>query len=170
MAYYWKLTYGSYDDLKTIFIPPEPKNMEGLTPIQVVQRRWDSGQPIHTSNGSIAASMVREFVPTDKPYSDQALLEAGAKAFKEAIVTDMGSIKTRSGVEVKYEGIAGKWVKQVTTQQQWERYYSRIDSYHKLYNESGMVTMAFRKATHDIDVMLTPECTDKEVELLTKDR
>jgi len=170
MSYYWKLTYGPRDDLRELMIPPEPKNIQGKTPIDVVKQRWDSGQPIHTSTGSIPANQIKSFEQTDRPYSDHELLEAGARAFNEAIETDMGGVTTQSGVVVRYKGIAGKWVKQITTQNQWEKYYSKIESYHKLYDEGGMVTMAFKKAVHDIDVMLTPECTDKEVEMLTKDR
>lgn len=154
MSYYWKLTYGARDDLREIMIPPEPKNIQGLTPVDVVNQRWENGLPIKTSTSSIPASQIKGFEQTDKLYSNRALLEAGARAFKEPIVTDIG--------------IAAKWVKQITTNQQWEKYYSHIDSYHRLYNEGGMVTMAFKKATHDIDTMLTPVCTDKEIGMLTE--
>lgn len=167
MAYYWKLVYGAYDDLKTIMVPPEPKNAQGLTPIQVVKKRWENNQPVHTSQASISPHEIREFSPTDTLYTDQVLLEAGARAFREPLQTNMGSVRTMHNATVQYKGVASKWVKQITTKDKWERYYSRIDSYHKLYDD-GMVTMAFRKAVHDIDPMITPECSENEVYMLTK--
>lgn len=168
MSYYWKLTYGPRDDLREIMIPPEPTNIQGLTPIDIVNQRWENGLPIKTLTSSIPANQIKGFEKSDRPYSDSKLLEAGARAFKEAIETDMGTVMSMNGVTVPYKGIAAKWVKQITTAQKWEKYYVAFDSYRKLYEESGMVTMAFKKATHDIDVMLTPECTQQEVDLLTK--
>lgn len=185
MSYYWKLVYGSWKDLKEILIPPEPKNLQGQSPIDVVKQRWDGGQPIHTSNGSVAASDVRSFDPTNKVYGSQALLEAGARAFKEPIYTDMGSTTYLSKgngskrffgdkltedrvIEVKYTGVLHKWVKQIVTQSEWDKWYSQHHSYRKLSTDGGMVTVAFVKASHDINPVITPECTDKEVEMLNK--
>lgn len=164
MEFYWELKYGTRDELRTIDIPPDK--------VAEVQRKWDNGQPIHTSRGSIPPSQIKEFSPTERPYGNQALLEAGARAFHEPIYKTLPqtqNFETQAGqlIEISYEVVEAKWVKQVTTMDKWGRYYSAIPAYHLLEEANGMATMAFRLGTHDIDPTKTPECTVDEVKKLT---
>lgn len=165
MEFYWQLKYGPRDELKTLYIPPAQ--------VANVQRKWDNGQPIHTTTGSIPPSQIKEFSPSDKPFGSQALLEAGARAFHEPIyktLPEKQRFRTQAGetIEIPYEVIEGKWVKQVTTTDKWGRYYSAIPAYRLLEESGGMAIMAFKLATHDIDPTKTPECTAEEVKRLTR--
>lgn len=146
MEFYWKLEYGDYRDPKSVMIPPGK--------VQVVQKRWDNGDPIHLNTGSIPANQIRSFEITNRPVTEQPLIEGAAQAFKEPILTK--------------NGIACKWVKKDVTQDQWNRYFSSIPGYKRLFDDSTMVTVAFIKAIHDIDVNKTPYCTPEEVKYLTK--
>lgn len=164
MEYYWQLKYGPRDELKTLYIPPDK--------VVDVQRKWDNSLPIHTSSGSIPPSQIKEFSPSEKPFGNQQLLEAGARAFHEPIYKTLPEkhrfqAQGKEAIEFSYEVIEAKWVKQVTTNDKWGRYYSALPAYHMLEEANGMVVMAFKVATHDIDPTNTPECTEEEVRKLT---
>lgn len=165
MEFYWQLKYGPRDELKTLYIPPDK--------VVSVQHKWDNGLPIHTTTGSIPPSQIKEFSPSDKPFGQQALLESGARAFHEPIykiLPEKQRFQRQGGdvIEISYEVIEAKWVKQVTTTDKWGRYYSAIPAYHLLEEANGMAVMAFQLGTHDIDPMKTPECSQDEVKKLTR--
>jgi hypothetical protein len=155
MNYYWILSYGMRDDLEHIYIPPNA--------VDEVKRKWDAGEPIHTTRGSVPARDIRSFEPSDKPYGDQKLLQAAAKAFNEPVVN---TVEDRG---ITYESVEAEWVKQVVTQRKWDKYYSGIPSYHKLADEGAYVVMAFRLPVHQVDERRTPKCSEQEVKsLLTR--
>lgn len=107
-------------------IPPEL--------VEVIKKRWDSGQPIHTrSRGSIPASSIYALRPTARLVSDPKLLEDAARAFREPIYTE--------------DGVVAKWVKKDVTITMWEKHYSKL-GYRKLAEDAGIVTMAWRLPAH----------------------
>lgn len=142
MEFYWELV--QFDGTR-IEVPPAA--------VEVIKRRWDAGQPIHTARqGSIPHNQIKHFRPTDKVFTAQPLLEAAAQAFNEPVVES--------------EAIMCRWVKKRVTQQNWGRYYSH-HPYKKLGEEGGMVLVGFRLPIHQINAVNTPYCTDDEVRELT---
>lgn len=148
--YYWEITERDGTVTK---IPPDS--------VEVVQRRWGDGKPIHTRTRSIPANQITSFRITGQRYSDQPLIEAASQAFREPIYTKT----VEKGVE--YEAIQARWVKSVMPMERWQRYYSNIPSYHYLGEVNGMAEVAFVVATHSIDVNKTAYCTEDEITRLT---
>lgn len=149
--YYWELV--QFDGTVTP-IPP--------TAVKMVKRRWDNGDPIHTSAGSVPASTIKSFRQTDKLFNSQPLIEDVARAFNEPI------IEKRVGANgIEEEVVIVRWVKKNVTQDRYNRYYSNIPGYKSLGEENGMVVMAFRQPIHQINHELQQECTESEVEKLT---
>lgn len=146
MEFYWQLTYGDYKDLQSVKIPPAS--------VETIKRRWSAGDVIHLSTGSIPANQVRSFEITDKQFNAVPLLEAASQAFNEPVVTD--------------EGIGTRWVKKPVTQAKWDKYYSASPGYKYLDQMNNMVMVAFKVATHDVDVTKTPYCNESEVQQLTR--
>lgn len=146
MEYYWRLVYGPKDDTQTLRVPPQF--------VAEIRRKWDAGQAVHTTQGSVPAFLIREFAPTSEPYTDQKLLEGAAKAFGEPLLYEDGSI-------------ACKWVKMMVTTKEYEQHYSKLPSYKLLERSDPHVTVAFRKPVHEINSIVTPECTDVEIKRLT---
>lgn len=144
--YYWILKYGDYKDLKTVMIPPSA--------VETVKHRWDNGEPIHTTNGSIPANQIREFERSDRRYTEQPLLESAAQAFHEAIVNPDESVQT-------------KWVKKNVTNNKWDKYYSANPAYRRLGEFNGMVSIAFQVPTHLIDPTAVDYCSDSDITTLT---
>jgi hypothetical protein len=142
--YYWRLVYGQFGELSTAFIPPNAVDM--------IKRRWDNGQPIHLNTGSVPANQIREFAVSERPFGNQKLLEDAAQAFHEPLL--------------KGEAIEARWVKQTTTSDRWNKYYSQLPSYKKLNDDGAMTTMAFRQAVHAINPQVTPYCTPDEIKRL----
>lgn len=146
MEFYWKLEYGDYKDLKSIMIPPAS--------VEAVKRRWEQGQPINLSQGSIPPSQIRSFEMSDKPFSSQPMLTAGAaQAFHEPIITA--------------DGVEARWVKKSVTKNSWEKRYSQINGYKLLGDDGNMAVVAFKLATHDVNPGVTPYCTEAEIKMLT---
>lgn len=142
MNYYWRLTYGDYKDPKEVLIPPAS--------VDQVKRKMDNGEPIHITGGSIPANQIRDFEITDKLFTTQHLLEGAAQAFHEPIITENGDI-------------AVKWVKKSMPQRLYAKLYNAIPAYRVLSNDGGLVTVAFRVGTHDINFNTVTECTPEEI-------
>lgn len=149
MNYYWELRYGDWKDLKRIIIPPSA--------VDTVKRRWDNGEPIHTTTGSIPANQIKEFEITDKLFNPQPLIEDVARVFNEPVLTEDGSVVAR-------------WVKRPVTRQKWEKYYSISQGYRYLDDQNGMVMMAFSLPVHQIDLHNTTYCSQEELIRLTNKR
>lgn len=143
MEYYWELIQ---HDGTRIEIPPEA--------VATVKRRWDKGEPIHTSTGSIPANQIKKFQQTDKAFTTTPLLEAAAQAFGEPMFKEDGSVKAR-------------WVKKNVTQDRWNRHFAALPSYRQLGEFNGMVTIAFVLPIHQIDATSLSYCTDEEIRSLT---
>lgn len=141
--YYWELVRR---DGTTVDIPPNA--------VETVQRRWDSKQPIHTTNGSIPYGDIQDFRKTSKLYGQRMLAEQAAQAFDEAIFTEDGSVQAR-------------WVKKEVSPHEYQKHYSAIPSYHRLADENEMVWVAFKLAVHDVDLARLQYCTQQEVNKLT---
>lgn len=153
--FYWQITER---DGTVTRIPPDS--------VEVVQRRWGEGKPIHTNTRSIAANQITSFRISNQRYTgqpEQKLLEDASQVFNEPIYSQVEGLHGR-----KYEAVQARWVKTVVTMERWQRYYSSIPSYHLLGEVNGMAEVAFLVATHDIDVNKTPYCSNAEVQRLTK--
>lgn len=133
--YYWEIVK---KDGTKVDIPPQA--------VEVVKRRWNEGQPIHTTSESIPANQIKDFRKTSRPHG-QPLLEAAAQAFKEPLINPDGSL-------------AVTWVKVVVSPHEYQTYYSKLPAYKKL----GKDMVAFRKPIHEI----TNEayCTEEEIRRL----
>src|SRR5258708_27912426 len=83
-SFYWEL---AQRDGTLLDIPPN------LVP--EIKKRMDSGQVIHTNSMSIPISEVKYFRQTEKPYSTVPLIEAAARAFREPMYAQDGSIKVK---------------------------------------------------------------------------
>lgn len=141
---YWELV--TKDGETRIEIPPAS--------VDIVKKRWNAGEPIHTKNyGSIAANTIKYFRPTTKVYGQLPLLEAASQAFGEPIYNDDGSIISR-------------WVTSEVTNMEYAKLYSHVPAYRKLRSDGGLVTVAFLKPVHAIDVNKTPYCTEEEEKML----
>lgn len=153
--FYWKLEYGDFNDLKSVMIPPAS--------VEQVKRRWEQGQPINLNTGSIPPNQIRSFEITDRPFGEvPRLAESAAQAFHEPIyhpVTGIGLVEEQA-IEVR-------WVKKLVTRQQWEKKFSAIPGYTFLGEYNGMALVAFRVATHDIDLTKVDYCTEDEISQLT---
>lgn len=149
--FYWEITER---DGTVTRIPPDS--------VEVVQRRWGEGKPIHTRLRSIPSQQITSFRITNTRFTTQPLLEAASQAFKEPMFT------TTEDNGITYEAVQARWVKTVVTMDRWQRYYSSIPSYRFLGELNGMAEVAFRVATHDIDVNKTPYCTDDEIATLER--
>lgn len=143
MDYYWILE--QRDGTKN-YIPPEA--------VPIVKRRWENKLPINLDVGSIAPSQIVKFEKSDRPFTDQQLLEDVAQAFKEPIYNDDDSIQTT-------------WVKTNVTRAKWDKHFSSIPGYRKLGDTGGLITIAFRVATHEVNRETTTPCTNDEIERLT---
>lgn len=146
MDFYWQLTQ---KDGTTILIPPEA--------VERVQHWMSAKEPILLKSAVIPYSEVKGFEATSKAYSNVPLLEEAAAAFKEPIFTEDGSMQAR-------------WVKKAVTQREYQNYFSKIPSYHKLDEDGARVWVAFLIAVHDIDHTRVDNCTDAESERLDATR
>lgn len=145
MEMYWELR--QWDGTVTM-IPPQYRDL--------VLRKWKAGEPIDMgNNGTISAKSISSFHPSNRPYGAQQLLEAASQIFNEPVINPDGSIQS-------------VWVKRPVSQSWWEKHYSRIPSYKRLHDEDGQVIIAFRMATHEVDVSGTlRRCDEDEVKKLT---
>lgn len=143
MDYYWEII--QFDGTRTE-IPPEA--------VPVVKRRWENGQPIHTTNESIPANQIKTFRKTAKPYGQQPLLEAVAAAFDDPVITEDGSIKAR-------------WVKKTVSQAEWKK-LGGTGAYRKLADDGGLIVVGFMLPVHQIDLQIVDYCTEQEIQQLTR--
>lgn len=144
MEFYWELIYWVDNPRETsrLEIPPSG--------VQVIQRRMDNGQPIHTArSGTIPANKISGFRPTDRQYNPQPLLEAAAHAFNEPVFNG--------------ETIVSRWVKKPVPQDKWNRYYAAQPSYRNVGDMGGMTMMAFKQPVHQIDLTVVQYCTEEEI-------
>lgn len=141
--YYWELIL--FDGTTTL-IPPAASDL--------IKKRWDDGQPIHLSTGSVPANQIKSFKPTDKPFTQTKLIEDVSQAFNEPLLNNDGSIVFR-------------WVKKAVTREKYNKHYSNVPSYRFL-NDDGMVTIAFRLPVHMIEQTITPYCDEQEIKVLTQ--
>lgn len=142
MNFWWELV--TRDDTR-IEIPPSA--------VEVVKRRMSSGEPVHTRTMTIPVNQITKFQITDKPFSDQLLLDSAAQAFNDPVYNDEGDIMV-------------KWVKKTVTQDRWNKFYSPSPGYKHLSDENGMIVTAFRLPIHLIDDKVS-YCDDNEVNKLT---
>lgn len=138
MEYYWLL---ETRDGNIVEIPPSA--------VKTVQRRWDEKLPIHTTNGSIPHTEIKDFRQSSKPHGAQPLMEAAAAAFHEPIVNPDGSIACR-------------WVKKHVSQRDWNKLYAGIPANRKLGDDRGMVVVAVFLPIHEIDTTVHSYCTEEE--------
>lgn len=143
--FYWELVQ---HDGTRLEIPPGKD-------VETIKKRMQDGQPINTRSMVVPVNQIKFFRMTDRPFSTQPLLDAAAQAFNEPVLNDDGSI-------------AVKWVKLHATQSKWEKFYAPSPGYKQLPSENGMAVVAFKKPIHEIDVSITPYCSDEEVLLLIK--
>lgn len=143
MEYYWKLT--QYDGTE-VDLPP------AIVPI--IKRRMTSGEPINLKTATIPVNQIKSFRISERPFLDTPLLEEAAGVFGEPLEQN-GDMVVR-------------WVKKMVPQDKWNKYYSPNVAYRKLGEENSMVIVAFRLPVHQINQMLTPYCTDAEVNKLNK--
>lgn len=147
--FYWELV--KWDGER---IPVKPANVE------FVQNKLKTGEGfITTKNRSIAVKDIKDFVATDRPYTDQKLLaEGAAQAFNEPIYiereTEYGYTETC---------VEGKWVKKVVTARRYNSYY-RFGSYRLLEEDDSTAVIAFRLPTHIIDHHTVMEITEQEIQ------
>jgi hypothetical protein len=139
---YWELIDREGNRLE---IPPEA--------VEIVKKRWNNGDPVHTSEGSMSAKDIRYFRPTSKRYGAQPLLEAAAQAFGEPVINEDGST-------------AVKWVKKDVPHREFARYYSNIPAYRKIASDGSMVTVAFRLPVHEINPELVEYCNQDDLQYL----
>lgn len=144
MNHYWELTLR---DGTKVQIPPEG--------VEVVQRRWDQGRPISTRRQVIPPNQIVSFEQTSRVKTDVPLIEAAAQAFKEPMEEEVNG-------EIV---IQARWVKKQVTQREWEKFYS-ASGYKRLPDEGGMVVVAFRLPTHQIDSKVS-YCSDSDIKVLT---
>lgn len=142
MEYYWEIIRR---DEPPILIPPDA--------VDTVKKRWDAGQPIHTTSGSVPHHQILDFRISTTRYTTQPLLEEVSQAFNEPMVED--------------GNVAYKWVKKLVPGRMYQKHYSAIPAYRKLSEQSGMVWIAFKQPVHQIDSMQVDVCTEVEVSHLT---
>jgi hypothetical protein len=142
VEYYWELILR---DGTKYEIPPAA--------VGTVNKRMGSKEPIFINTATIPFAQVEHFRQTDKVFG-QPLLDAVAQAFKEPVITD--------------NGIQARWVKKRVTQRDFNKKFAALPAYRKLEEGNGMVTIAFRLATHDINVNTVDYCTDEEALTLTQ--
>jgi hypothetical protein len=140
--HYWAL---KTRDGITINIPPKA--------VEVVKRRWDSGQPIHTSTQTIPANQIVSFEKTARTKTDIPLIEAAAAAFNQPIITEAG--------------VASRWVKKDVSQGEFSQFYSKNPSYRKLSGDGGLVVVAFKLPVHLFDSSKLQYCSDIDIKQLT---
>lgn len=139
MSYYWELV--TKDDSR-YEIPPEV--------VPVVQRRIGNKDPINLSTASIPYGDIKHFRITDKPFGEQLVLEAAARAFNQPIINDDGSIVCR-------------WVKKSVPHQLYGKHYAHLQGYHHLSDDGNMVVIAFKVAAHDVSPDRVAYCTVDEI-------
>lgn len=142
--YYWRLTLR---DGREVDIPPKY--------VDIVKRKMDDREPIHTTSGSIPFSSIDSFDRTSRRFTDTALLEGAAQAFKEPLFTESG-------------GVAARWVKKVVSQHEYDRKYSKSPQYRRLQDNDGMVVIAFVIPTHLFNKSLMEYCTEEEERTLER--
>lgn len=149
MKFYWELV--QFDDTVSL-IPPDS--------VEVVKRRWADGQPIHLETMSIPANQIKKFTISEKPYSNQKLLEGVAQAFDEPILD-----KRETAWGYTDETIRCRWVKKTVTNDKWIRFYSNIPGYKFLREDMGMTVVGFKLPVHMRSAV--DNCSEDEVKILT---
>lgn len=124
------------------------------TAVELVQRRWDAGQAIHTEQRSIPAHQIKSFSRSNRPYSRVPLLEAAAGAFNMPLESEVG--------------IICRWVKKSVTQQQYNKFNSHIPAYHWLSEGGGLVSIGFMCPAHLVEKQSVEYCTEDEIVILTR--
>ena len=140
--HYWEL---KTKDGASIQIPPSA--------VDIVKRRWDAGQPIHTTALTVSPRDIVSFEKSTKIWSEVPLVEAAAQAFHEPIVSE--------------NGIVARWVKKDVTQGEFNQFYSKNPAYRKLKNDAGLVVVAFKLPVHLCDESKVQYCTNDDIMSLT---
>ena len=140
--HYWEL---KTKDGASIQIPPSA--------VDIVKRRWDAGQPIHTTARTVPPRDIVSFEKSTKILSEVPLVEAAAQAFNEPIVSE--------------NGIVARWVKKDVTQGEFNQFYSKNPAYRKLKNDAGLVVVAFKLPVHLCDESKVQYCTNDDIMSLT---
>lgn len=152
MDYYWEL---SLKDGTKIQIPPKY--------VQGIRTKLKNREPIDTTRRTILYAEVDSFEQTLKTeLGEQKLLEEAAQAFGEPLIRDR---EFADGT--KDEAVSVKWVKKQVTQRDWDKYYSKGPGYQKLSWDAGIIVVAFRMPTHQINDEVQV-CSDEELTKLTK--
>lgn len=138
--FYWELVQF---DGTTLDVPPDL--------VAQVKSRMEQKLVINTSSMVIPANQVKYFRKTSKPFNPQPLLEDVSRAFKTPLLNEDGSIQY-------------KWIKRLLTSREWAKLGS--PAYRRLPDENGMVVVAFKQPTHQIDLQKTIELTEDEISKL----
>lgn len=141
--YYWRL---ELRDGRVIDIPPRY--------VDLVKRKMDSRQPIHTNDGSIPFAQVVSFNRSSKEFTDRTLMAGVAQAFNEPLVTDEGEVKAM-------------WAKKRMSRNEYEK-QAKGSTYRKIGEEDSFVIVAFVIPVHRFDKSYMEECTDAEIRLLER--
>lgn len=140
---YWEII--QFDGTIT-HIPPDA--------VDVVKRRLENGQHIHTKTATIPSNQVKSFRQTERQYQDTKLIEEASMAFNEAVLTE--------------EGVVCRWVKKRVPRDRWDKYYSKIPSYRLLDGKDNMFEIAFQLPIHTVDLHKVSFCTENEINKLLK--
>ena len=143
MEYYWDL---KLKDGTSIQIAPSKA--------EIVKTQMKSRGTISTQQREILFSEIESFMMSSNRYMpEQNALSAVAQAFNEPIMTE--------------DGIKSAWVKKDVTRTNYDKHYSKVESY-KTLNQGSMVTIAFRMPIHLIDTNKLDYCNEYEVRSLEK--
>lgn len=145
MEHYWLIELWDGETIRV-----KPSN------VHVIQKKVASAEgAINTRERSIMVKNIKDFRETSEVYSDQQLLEAGARAFKEPLIED--------------DAVMMVWVKKTVTHRDYSKYYSHHSAYRKISETDGRVTIMWRQPTHLVDWERMQELTpDEERNLAVK--
>jgi hypothetical protein len=142
---YWELV--TYENER---ISVKPEN------VQLVQAKLATAEGfITTPTRSIAVKSIKDFVESDKPYTDQKVIEDGARAFGTPMLNPDGSVIVR-------------WVKKSVTRREFGKYYSAHQAYRKISESDNHVMITWKQPVHLIDSQLVSELTQDEERNLSK--
>ena len=119
-----------------------------------VQKAIAERRPITTPTRSIVFSEIKDFRISDKPYSDQKLIEDAAQVFRDPIYNPDGSIQSC-------------WVKRPVTKRKWDGFYRFHPSYRRLEEQESLVIIAFTSPLHQINYDYVQKVSPEEEERLS---
>lgn len=146
---YWVLTM---KDGETFKVRPDY--------VAEVKRQMREERHVITKDWTRSVSDIKSFDSTSEPVrelkalSSGNLLEEAARAFKEPLYNEDGSIVV-------------KWVSKPVTKREYNTHYSKLPGYRFVKESGGMIIVAFRMAVHEIDESRLTPLTDYEIAKMT---